>query len=124
MNKILLLILCFIYSQISFAATIHKNDGIDFVVIQNQFTFNHKTIKSAMLDFDNKGSYRGLHIQLKKPAAKAFQQMIKDGNGKLAAIVFQKRVLSSSLMLGPLGDNLLLQVPRIEAEAFITSLKS
>lgn len=77
-----------------------------FQVIQDQFVFDNTTIKSASLVMNGE-TYVGLKVVLKPLAAKEFEKITTIGVGKPATLVFDKSVISTTLIQSPIGGTVL-----------------
>lgn len=100
----------------------HADPVFAFLVIQDQFVFDSLTVKSAAL-IQKEGIFQGLHIQLKPAAAEQFTNMTKTEMGKPLNLVFNKKVLSTSLIQSPLsGDIQISGISLEDAQEFIASL--
>jgi preprotein translocase subunit SecD len=91
-------------------------------IIQSEFVFDKSNIKMAKIELSPKGEYQGLHIQLKFADRAKFQDFTKKGQNKIAVLVFDKKVLSSAMIKGSLSGDLLIQIPKTEAEDFLKQL--
>jgi preprotein translocase subunit SecD len=97
---------------------------LEFQVVQSQFVFDHKTIKNASLITHHNGTFRGLHLELKRSALNEFERMTNLNRGKRVNIVFDKKIITSAIIQTPLGGSLLISgISQEEAQEFIDSLK-
>ena len=98
---------------------------LEFQVVQNQFIFDHDTVKNASLILQDDGTFKGLFVELKPTAATDFERITTVSVGKHLNIFFNKKVITSSVLQTPLGGSLLISgISKVDAQEFINSLKS
>lgn len=103
------------------AKTTDERAELSFVIIKNQFSFNRATIKSASMEVNN-GVYRGLHVELKPRMVREFERITRDSQGLMAGFILNGKVLSASVIRSPLSGNILVMIPKEDAEKFLSLL--
>lgn len=94
-----------------------------FQVIQEQLLFESTHIKSATLIDGKNGTFSGLHIELKTPAAEEITRMTTEGLGKQANIIFDKKVITHLTIKSTLSGNLFITgFTKEEAKKFVDYL--
>lgn len=95
-----------------------------FHVVQDQFSFDYKDIKSATI-IEHNYQFEGLRLRLKPYAVESFKRITGAGIGKVALLSINNKILSSSTIQTPLGGDILIKsITRGEAQDIINQLKS
>lgn len=114
------------FSSLTFADSIEERTSqalIAFNVIHDQFAFNFKNIKSASI-IEQNGQFQGLRVQLKPYAIESFKRITTAGLGKVAILVVNNKIVSSTTIESPLsGDIMIKSITRGEAQDIINKLK-
>jgi preprotein translocase subunit SecD len=104
-------------------AQMSSNLSLRFEIIQTQFAFDNSTVNKASLEESNR-NFTGIRIQLKPDGAKAFTNMTKANIGKTVNLVFNNKIISSSVIQTELGSDLLVTgISREDAELFLQLLR-
>lgn len=100
------------------------NHSLKFQVLQDEFVFDNTTIKNAAI-IENDGVYSGLNIQLKPEAAAVFSDITKAGVGRRLNLIFNKVVVTTTVIQNPLTDNFLIStISKQDALTFINALNA
>lgn len=122
---IFLLVLLFSFTSLTFAKDINQTSEtlIAFDVIQDQFPFNYKNIKGATI-MEQNGQFQGLRVQLKPYAIESFKRITTAGIGKVAILVINNKIASTTTIQSPLGGDIMITgITRGEAQDIINKLK-
>jgi preprotein translocase subunit SecD len=111
------------FSQV-LAKDIPPNHSLIFQVLQDEFIFDNTTVKNATI-IENDGVYSGLNIQLKPEAAAVLTDITKAGLGRRLNLVFNKVVVTTTLIQNTLTDNFLIStISKQDALTFINTLNA
>lgn len=95
-----------------------------FQVIKDQMVFDFSNIKSASL-IEQNGHFKGLLIELKKPGMIEIEGITSAGLGKPANLIFNKKIVSTTIIQSPLGGSILISgLSKEDAQLFLRSLNS
>jgi preprotein translocase subunit SecD len=96
-----------------------------FEIVQDQFIFDKATIKSAAIHVSSGGMYQGLRLKLKPAAAEIFARMTTAGINKNVNLVFNKKIVSTTILKTSLGNDLLITgISKNDAQEFINRLSN
>lgn len=121
---ILLLLALLSFAKLTFSEIVQNPELLmTFNVIQDQFPFNFKNIKSATI-IEKNGRYLGLRIELKPYAIETFKRISTSGIGKVAILVFNNKIVSTATIQSAFGGDILLSgMKREDAQEMINKLK-
>lgn len=92
-------------------------------VVKDQFVLDNSTIKSASIVQQGNGKYVGLKVELKPYAIAELEKITTAGIGKPFNLVFNKKVLSTTMIQSALGGQLLISsLNKEQAQAFLKTL--
>jgi preprotein translocase subunit SecD len=118
-----LFLLCFVLPAFSETLPQSSDYFLSMQVIQDKIIFDYSTVKSASL-IEQDGVFKGLFLELKASAANSFQAMTTANIGKHLDIVFNKKIVASSVIQTSLGEKILITgVTKEDAQAFINMLR-
>jgi preprotein translocase subunit SecD len=102
-----------------------SNHALIFQIIQDEFVMDNSTVKNALIVEAEGGVYQGLNIQLKPEAATLFADMTKAGTGRRMNLVFNKVIITASVLQSSLGDSFLISgISKQDAQAFLNVLNA
>ncbi|MBX3708487.1 MAG: hypothetical protein KIT56_02435 [Gammaproteobacteria bacterium] len=102
-----------------------KNHFLIFQVIQDEFTLDNSTIKNAAIVEKEGGVYGGLSVELKPEAAAIFTDITKAGVGRHLILVFNKVVVTATVIQTPLSESFLISgISKEDAQAFLNVLNA
>lgn len=105
-----------------FSSPSFSDNFLQLDVVQSRFVFDNTDIKSVNILMPD-GVYQGLHIQLKPEAVTAMERMTKDAIGKRLNLVFNDKIISTTIIQTSLGGDLRITgISKSDAEEFIASL--
>lgn len=94
-----------------------------FQVIKDQMVLDYSNIKSATLIEPQAGDFKGLLIELKPAAVSEIAGLTSAGLGKPANLIFNKKVISTSVIQTPLGGSVLISgISKEDAQLFLKTL--
>lgn len=93
-----------------------------FQVIKDQMVLDYSNLHSASI-IETGGHYKGLLVQLKKPFVSEMEGITSAGMGRPANLVFNKKIISTTLIQSPLGGSVLITgLSKEDAQLFLASL--
>lgn len=118
-------IFLFIFNHYAWGGTTNNEIGsFQFQIIQSQVVLDHSNILKAKL-INNKNGSVAIIIELKPAYGHTMRQLTNENIGKSVNLVYNKRVISTSLIQTPLGGRLLLTgFTRNEAQLFLRTLNA
>lgn len=110
------------FSQTSSGAA--SNHALIFQIIQDEFVLDNSTVKNALI-VEAEGVYQGLNVQLKPEAAAIFADMTKAGIGRRMNLVFNKVIITATVLQSSLTDSFLVSgIAKQDALAFLNVLNA
>ena len=99
-----------------------KDNSLTFQVIQSQFTFNRSNVESATVL--KQGDAYAVQIKLKPTVLDEFNRITKNGIGKMANMIFNGKVISTTTIQSELGgDFMVTGFSKNDAVKYANSIK-
>lgn len=100
-----------------------SKEGLVLAVIQDEFRFDFNNIKSATMINNDDNTFKGLLIELKTPAVASLKKITGDAFNKEIMIIFNNKVVSSSIVQTELGPKILFSgITLADAQTFLLML--